>query len=435
MVDYEGTNALFTDDDFKNAKDNLFEIFGELYNGETLKVILSETEGDIKDENKVILPSGFEEFNEKCFNKNEKTFSMIVNLFIYLIMELNEKIIDNNEIYFLRIAIIVITCLNGSISNNKNFIISPKKFDKDYIKANRGKIKEDDMEKIKKIISYFNIASNFIAFSTINYIRFNHHFPLEKTHLIKKVLLKLAPETIEELLEEEKRGTFYKQLVSACRINNELIFYENLINTELKTGHELKFKYYKLLGNISHEFTDEMIKIRKIATPNGFLILDLIEKMIVDIKAKSLLFLIPNIKIFGELMKIRNILRSNPFEFHPARYFFKVNTKRYDEIREKFLNYMSLIGGFVYYYTESMEETVIQAKCRNKYEHNVNMKDKKICEILFKLSEIKIEVKEDKLKKIKEKLNVADIELNEDTDIEAENNKASEILEGIVNSN
>ena len=429
MINNNDYSNLFTKEELDEAKDNLFDILGELYNGETMKIILSDTEREIKKDFKVVLPKGYEENTKLNYNSNKKVFNIILNLFINLIMNLNPISEENEELYYLKISIITIICLGGTLTKEKNFIVSDIEFNENYIKENKKKLTKDQLEKIGKVISLFPTASNFVAFSTLNYIRFNHHFPYEKNHLIKKALMSFDESIVHELLTEENKDTFYNILVAPARINNELLFYEKIFYKKYENLHENKFKYYKLLGTTPLEFLDESLDIRKDVTPNGYLVLDLIAAMIDEIKAKSLLFLVPNIEIFAKLINIRNHLRKNPFGYHNAKFFFSCAANDCDEIRKKFLSYMSIVGGFIYNYTSNMEDSIIQAKCRIKYKNKVKLEDERIVKLIQDVAKSEISFDKKTIDYIKSKINKNNYKIDENLDIEEANEKALKILE------
>ena len=428
MVDSNYYDDIFTKEELSAAKDNFFSVLGELYNGEALQIILTGNEREIKRDYKTTIPAGYEEFETTSFNKNKNSFNLILSLFINLIINLNPQFDEDIEIYLLKISIITMTCLNGSITKEDNFNVSDIKFDKDYIKANKGKIDKDNLSKIEKVIAYFPLANNFLAFSTLNYIRFNHHFPQEKIHLMKKSLLSFNSRLVEEMIEEDGKNTFYDCLVTPARINNELVFYEKLLNQNMKELHNNKFKYYKILGTVPTKFEDELIMIRNVVTPNGFLVLDIVKAMLEDLRSKNLLFLLPNLEIFGKLMSLRNYLRKNPFGYHNSKIFFKSTAKDYEEVKKKFLSYMSIVGGFIYGYTEKMEDSIIQAKCRIKYRNKVNLNDEKLIKTIYKVADEGVTINDNDVVLLRSKLNKFDLVISDDIDLKLENDRADALI-------
>ena len=429
MVDNAIYDEIFTKEELSSAKDNFFSILGQLYNGEALQTIISEHEREIQKEYKVTLPKGYDDFKTKRTIKNNSAFSLILNVFINLLISLNKKYDEDEDIYLLKIAIIAMTCLNGCITDSRNFNLSDITFDKKYIIENKNKITEENDRRIKKIIEYFPLANNFIAFSTLNYVRFNHHYPAEKVHLIRKALLSFNTKLVNEMIEEEELETFYNCLVTPVRICNELLFYERIINKKFENLHETNFRYYNILGTISSEMKEDMITIRSTCTPNGFLVLDLIKAMLEDLKAKNMIFLLPNTDIFSKLMKLRNYIRENAFGYHNSKIFHNCMAKDYDEVKNKFLTYMSIIGGFIYTYTENMEDSIIQAKCRMKYKNKVILSDEKLVKVIFAVANSFNKVDEKDVNILKEKLNKNEVKIDDNLDIEAENKKVLEILD------
>ena len=48
MISNNNYSDMFTEEEIAASKDNFFEILGELYNGEVFKIMLAETEREIK---------------------------------------------------------------------------------------------------------------------------------------------------------------------------------------------------------------------------------------------------------------------------------------------------------------------------------------------------------------------------------------------------
>lgn len=428
----------FTEEEIKEIESSedikdMMNILDSILDGETFKIRTTETDRTVNEQYKPVLPLGLIEANDAIKNKSKRFYAYVLNILISLLLELNPMTCDSEEVYAFRMAIIVNIIVSGCVLKTDNWRFSNIKFDENFVKNEGKSYAGKNKELSEKIRNYMQAASNFLAFSSMNMVRFNHHFPIEKTNLIIKSLTGVPEDMRNDLLEEEKLETFYNQFVTAARLLNDKKYYEKFILS--KSDESNKYYYYSILGAYDVHFEEELIKIRKVNTPNGFLICDIINEIVTDLKNKKTLFLVPYINEFIEILKIREHIRLNPFAYHPSKYFYKCKAEDYDQIVEKFQNLMKRIGSFVYQYSETMYASVRAAKCRSKYEKNITKDDEVLVKIILEVSKVDISIPKEQVAMIKKKLHTQIIEINEDTDIEARNKEIIKLIEDSIKNN
>jgi len=246
-------------------------------------------------------------------------------------------------------------------------------------------------EKIKKIIDYIPVAKNFIALSVINFIRFNHHFPSEKVDLIKKSLIGIPENEINEFLESNGKNLklFYQYPFQAAKLVNEWAYFYININNNLKIDNEDKSDIELLNYGIIRDYmsSDQIVIIRNEPTTNCFLVLDLVYVFLNYLDTREILGLLPQPKIFQKLMQIRKFLKSHPFTYHPARFYLKIqfNKDDYNSTIASFQENIKKIGNLIFLFCTEEGGSLAEAKSILKFQNDSLGEFKNIFEI-YKLT-------------------------------------------------
>ena len=427
----------FTEQEIKEIESSedlkdMMNILDSILDGETFKIRFTETDRTIDKRYKPVLPQGLEESKEAQVIKNGKIYAYVLQILISLLIDLNPNTCESEDYYAFRLAIITNIIVSGCVLKNENWTYSDIKFDKKFIKDHGKEYSKRNGDLIEKVKKNMTAASNFLAFSSMNMVRFNHHFPIEKVNLISKSLTGLPEDLRNDILEEEKLETFYTQFVTAGRLLNDKKYYEKFLLC--KSDENNSYFYYSVLGAYKVQYDEEMIKIRKINTPNGFLICDIINEILNDIKNRKLLFILPYVDQFVDILKIRNHIRLNPFGYHPSKFFYHCKADDYDEIVEKFHSIMKIIGSFVFQYSEIMYSSVREAKCRIKYEKNITKDDEILVKSMLDISKLDININEETTKIIKKKLYKENIKITEDTDVNALNTEIESRIKELISN-
>jgi len=230
-----------------------------------------------------------------------------------------------------------------------------------------------------EIISLIPICVNAINFSTINFIRFNHHFPKEKRNLIKKAFLSVLDTYMKDIIpdneEEEINQVFYEKIVPLIKIINEFAFYNLYIKEIREEENEIiengapydavtvlsLDKFYNIRIN------QPIIMLRNSPTTNGFLILDLLEIMVEDFKNKNFLPLVPYKEEIKNLLDLRKNLINDPFANHPSRNYFKYKKNSFNDNYKILTLNLEKLGNLIYLYCKEGSKSLKQAKSCLKY--------------------------------------------------------------------
>lgn len=422
------------DSDFLNSmpemEEDIMNEFNIYMDGEQYKPVVTEIERRTDDRFKPTLPGNFGKIDTLDVIKNNKVLGKIMNLVICICLSLNPNDGIDPAVYELRIAIISVAVLCGCLRVDKsnNLKLTEKKNAKEYYNEVLKTYKDKDRDLVKRVTEKMNVAFNFIAFSTLNFIRFNHHFPSDKKHIAKKALAGLGDDVVKKLLMESNNEKFYNYLVTAAKIIDDDLFFRTYIKVTPREGD----KYVKLenTGFFNLVLSDEIIKIRCNPTPNGFLILDIIYQMLKDMSNKNVLCLLPNFNMYKKLMSIRNTIQINPFIFHPSRYYYnyKNHLKEYEKIREDFLSIMENVCSFVYCYTSNMYDSIASAKCREKYVDKIRKNDEDLVAGILKIYDTRTEITKEVIQEVRNKIEVFDINKVLQDDIKGNNEKLSKEL-------
>jgi hypothetical protein len=281
----------------------------------------------------------------------------------------------NENIKKLQLAFLVTAYYSSCIKNE--FI--------DFLKENKEKLPEKpDEEKMNYYVEIMNlipICVNAINFSTINFIRFNHHFPKEKRNLIRKAFLSILDTYMKDIIpendEEEISQEFYEKIVPLIKIINEFAFYNLYIKEVTKNEEEVEIKkdntpyedvtVLSLNKFYNMRINQPIIMIRNSPTTNGFLILDLLEIMIEDFKNKNFLPFIPYKEEIKKLLDLRQTLIDDPFANHPSRNYFKYKKNSFNENYKILTLNLEKLGNLIYLYCKEGSKSLKQAKSCLKY--------------------------------------------------------------------
>lgn len=414
----------------KEAMDE-FDIY---LDGEVFKPVVTDIERKTKDEFKPVMLENVKESDKLNVIKNKGVLSKVLNLVIALVLDLNPEENFDPALYELRIAIIAVIMLSGCYQKDRNNNVKSIKKEnlKDYYAEVIKNLTKNDKERIKRVIGLMNVAFNFLCFSVLNFVRFNHHFPVDKKHIMRKALNGMGEDFIKKYTDDNKMEAFYNNLVTAAKIVNDDLFFR----TYLKVINRKSDSYTCIEGTglMNLQVQDEIVKIRIDPTPNTFLIVDIIYQIIMDIKFKNLLAFIPNFHLYIRILEIRKLLKENPFAFHPSRLYHKYNefNEEYERIRSEFLAIMENIGSFVYLYSERMFPSIASAKCRRKYEEKIRASDENVVKLIFDISEEVEPFNKEKVVELKKKLNVIDISSINAEDIKEKNSELSAQLDNVL---
>jgi hypothetical protein len=321
----------------------------------------------------------------------------------------------------------------------------------DYLKENQEKYEEKTDE--KEIKFYIEIASliptciNAINISTINFIRFNHHFPKEKRNLIKKAFLNvldtymkdIIPENDEEDLSEE----FYEKIVPLIKIINEFAFFNLFIKEKKEENKNLILEENKRpfeeitvlsIGEFYNlRINQPIIMIRNSPTTNGFLILDLLDIMVEDFKNKKFLPFIPYKEEIKILLNLREELINDPFANHPSRNYFKYKKSNFNENYKKLTLNLEKLGNLIYLYCKEGSKSLKQAKSCLKY-GDLELPTNKNLILIFNEAFNNLEINVEEIKKyVNENLKKDEITklISEKKDLVEENEKYYEYVKSI----
>jgi len=394
---------------------------------------------------KIVFPNNLQEkeISEVKKIKIEK-FIAKKNLIIPLInfFEKNNEFIKNEKdenLKKLQLAFMLTAYLSNCIKVEfSDFLVeNTEKYDEN--------IENDKILFCREIANLIPTCINAINFSTINFIRFNHHFPKEKKQLIKKAFINILDTYLKDIIpdneEEEIDNQFYEKIVPLIKTINEYAFYNLYIkdkNIE-KEENEIEIQKLNKVTVLSNEkaynlrINQPIIMIRNNPTTNGFLILDLLELMIEDFKNKKFLPFIPYKKEIKELLELREELLKDPFANHPSRNYFKYEKNNFIENYKKLTINLEKLGNLIYLYCKDGSKSLKQAKSCLKYSEIDYPTNKNIMVIYNEaFNNLEFDVEEVK-KYVKENLSNNDIMqiINEKKNIEEENEKYYEFIKSI----
>jgi len=280
-------------------------------------------------------------------------------------------------------SVLLVACTSGCLKSDKKFEIVEYKCENEDFSGNANKI--------KKVLDYIPVAKNFVALSVINFIRFNHHFPSEKIDLIKKSLIGIPENEINEFLESNSKNLklFYQYPFQAAKLVNEWAYFYININNNLKIDNEDKSDIELLNYGIIRNYTssDQIITIRNEPTTNCFLILDLVYVFLNYLDTREILGLLPQPKIFQKLMQIRKYLKTHPFTYHPARFYLNIqfNKDDYNSTVATFQENIKKIGNLIFLFCAEEGGSLAEAKSVLKFQNDSLGEFKNIYEI-YKLT-------------------------------------------------
>jgi hypothetical protein len=328
---------------------------------------------------KVCFPNDLKEKNIEDIKKMKieklKTKASLIGPLIEFFIKNNEFIQQEKDenIKKMQLAFLVTAYYSNCIKNEFS----------DFLKENNEALPEkpetEKMNYYLEIISLIPICVNAINFSTINFIRFNHHFPKEKRNLIKKAFLSVLDTYMKDIIpdneEEEINQVFYEKIVPLIKIINEFAFYNLYIKEIREEENEIiengapydavtvlsLDKFYNIRIN------QPIIMLRNSPTTNGFLILDLLEIMVEDFKNKNFLPLVPYKEEIKNLLDLRKNLINDPFANHPSRNYFKYKKNSFNDNYKILTLNLEKLGNLIYLYCKEGSKSLKQAKSCLKY--------------------------------------------------------------------
>jgi hypothetical protein len=328
---------------------------------------------------KVCFPNDLKEKNIEDIKKMKieklKTKASLIGPLIEFFIKNNEFIQQEKDenIKKMQLAFLVTAYYSNCIKNEFS----------DFLKENNEALPEkpetEKMNYYLEIISLIPICVNAINFSTINFIRFNHHFPKEKRNLIKKAFLSVLDTYMKDIIpdneEEEINQVFYEKIVPLIKIINEFAFYNLYIKEIREEENEIiengapydavtvlsLDKFYNIRIN------QPIIMLRNSPTTNGFLILDLLEIMVEDFKNKNFLPLVPYKEEIKNLLDLRKNLINDPFANHPSRNYFKYKKNSFNDNYKILTLNLERLGNLIYLYCKEGSKSLKQAKSCLKY--------------------------------------------------------------------
>jgi hypothetical protein len=373
----------------------------------------------------VLLPNNLVEITTDKFLKfiKDKTDNKTLCILLQTLLDGNQFILKETDenIQALLLAILFVAIKSNCIKNEYKNNCSLE--EKEYKKENK--------ELFKKTIAYIPAALNALNFSTINFIRFNHHFPDTKKHLIKKAFLPVYETFFKQICNAEEDvpvdKKFYEIIVPCLKIVNELVFFYVYIKPG-KFDNKISDLEIKTLGDskiVNLRIEQPIITIRSTPTTNQFLILDILNFVIQDLNERKFLPVFPYIEESKTLLKLRKILIEEPFKNHPSRFYFGYKNDSFITNYQLLVKNMEKLGNFLYLFCQNAEDSLKEAKSPDKY------KDKKIqinSDLIRLYNEVflKTKVNYDDMKNyLKNQLKLTSVEeiVNNNKDIKDENEK------------
>jgi len=270
-------------------------------------------------------------------------------------------------------------------------------------------ITDPEKQRIARICNLFDIASNIISMSVINFIRLNHHYDNKPSNINIKMFLPYTEVHLPNFVSNdgELLEAFYECIYPSGKLIHEVLYYHHLIKKAL--GGDIKYQCINIPYIVRVAIEEPIVLIRSKPTVNTFTTINLMVIMIRYLKDYGIIQFFMSPKHVKLICIINDICIEAPFTIHPSCGYFGLTHPNYSNLiihRDK-MN--TLYGGLLRAFVNHMEGSLKDAKSTVKYESSIGAKENSAISILDGLETGGFTITEEKLKILKESVGSVDL--------------------------
>jgi len=289
----------------------------------------------------------------------------------------------------------------------------------------------DDAAKsrVLRIHGLFDVASNLISMSVINFIRLNHHYDNKASNINIKMFLPYNEVHLPSFVTQngELLESFYECIYPSGKMIHEVSYYYHFIRQDMTINKIFKCIESPFIVKMSIE--EPMILIRSKPTVNTFTTINLMTILIRHLKDYGIIQFFMAPKHVKLICMINDICMANPFSIHPSNGYFGMTHPHIKNITIHRDNLNTIYGGLLRAFVNHMEGTLREAKSTVKYESNIGARENTAISILDSLETGAFTITEEKLKILRDSVGSVDLAFDSKEAFVKTSEEFSKILE------